>query len=1042
MLLWVSLLALASVSGQFETAPNAVISLQPPWPITFQGQEVTLTCHVSPFESPGETTWFHLYHDKETSRQTPDSTWVVWESGQYRCQAGGSRPSSPVHLDFSTATLILQAPLSVFEGDTVTLRCQGKEGLELHTKTLYRNGKVLAELGGDSDFRIHGAGQKDNGVYHCTARREAFGSVTSNTMEIQVQELFPLPVLTASPAQPVEGGPVTLTCETQLSPQRPDARLCFRFFREEQPLGSGWSWSPELRILTVWREDSGSYWCQAETVTQNVTKRSRESHILVQRVAANVQIHTRPAPELVFEGRELVLTCSATGIPEPVLISWHRKSRSRAVEIQPTRKAELRIARVRGSDAGEYHCVARSGRLSFPSPPVSISVKVPVSRPVLTLRPRGARALEGDLMTLRCEAWKGSVPILYRFFHEGALIREMEATSSGGKSFSVSLTAEHSGRYHCTADNGLGAQPSKAELLSVTVPVSRPVLTLSPPGARALEGDVMTLHCEAQRGSAQVQYRFYREDVPLTSHWARSGAGASFHLTLLEEHSANYSCTADNGFGPQRSEAVSLWVTVPVSRPVLTLSPPGARALEGDVMTLHCEAQRGSAQVQYRFYREDVPLTSHWARSGAGASFHLTLLEEHSANYSCTADNGFGPQRSEAVSLWVIVPVSCPILTLGAPGARAEPGDVLQLHCEAPRGSPPILYQFYRGDVALGSSPAPSGGGASLNLSVTEEHSGNYFCEADNGLGAQRSEAVTLSVTVPVSRPVLTVGTPGAHTVPGDVLQLRCEAPRGSPPILYRFYRGDVALGSSPAPSGGGASLNLSVTEEHSGNYSCEADNSLGAQRSEAVTLSVTVPVSRPVLTVGAPGARAEPGDVLQLRCEAPRGSPPILYRFYRGDVALGSSPAPSGGGASLNLSVTEEHSGNYSCEADNGLGAQRSEAVTLSVTGLTGSRSGSAATSVTGVLVSIMGLAALALLFYCWLWRKEGERPASDPPSGPSGADPQEPTYHNVPAWVEMQPVYSNVNANDADVVYTEVRHVPEKHRRTGSKLPPWAVA
>lgn len=85
-----------------ETAPNAVISLQPPWPITFQGQAVTLTCHVSPFESPGETTWFHLYHDKETSRQTPDSTWVVWESGQYRCQAGGSRPSSPVHLDFST----------------------------------------------------------------------------------------------------------------------------------------------------------------------------------------------------------------------------------------------------------------------------------------------------------------------------------------------------------------------------------------------------------------------------------------------------------------------------------------------------------------------------------------------------------------------------------------------------------------------------------------------------------------------------------------------------------------------------------------------------------------------------------------------------------------------------------------------------------------------------------------------------------------------------------------------------------------------------
>lgn len=36
---------------------------------------------------------------------------------------------------------------------------------------------------------------------------------------------------------------------------------------------------------------------------------------------------------------------------------------------------------------------------------------------------------------------------------------------------------------------------------------------------------------------------------------------------------------------------------------------------------------------------------------------------------------------------------------------------------------------------------------------------------------------------------------------------------------------------------------------------------------------------------------------------------------------------------------------------------------------------------------------------------------------SGPSGADPQEPTYHNVPAWVEMQPVYGNGEAPAAPV-------------------------
>ena len=70
----------------------------------------------------------------------------------------------------------------------------------------------------------------------------------------------------------------------------------------------------------------------------------------------------------------------------------------------------------------------------------------------------------------------------------------------------------------------------------------------------------------------------------------------------------------------------------------------------------------------------------------------------------------------------------------------------MELHCEAQRGSPPILYQFYHEDVTLGSSSNPSGGGASFNLLLKTEHAGNYFCEANNGQGVQRSHMVPLSV--------------------------------------------------------------------------------------------------------------------------------------------------------------------------------------------------------------------------------------------------------------------------------------------------------
>ncbi|XP_045402470.1 Fc receptor-like protein 5 [Lemur catta] len=847
MLLWVTLLVLAPVSGQWATTTKPIISLHPPWVTVFQGETVNLTCNGFHY-SPQKTKWKRLYLGTEIVINTPGDTLEVRESGEYRCQTGRSTLSNPVCLVFSSASLILQAPLSVYEGDLMVLRCRAKA--RVTPDTIYKNGEALTSLKGTSDFSIRDPSLKDNGAYHCTGFTEGH-SISSNKVQIQVQDLFLRPVLRVSLSQPLEGRSITLTCETWLPPQRSEVQLQFCFFRDSQALGSGWSSSPELHIPEMWTEDSGSYWCQAGTKNHSIIHRSRSSQIHVQRVFANVQIHTIPASKSVFEGQDLVLICSVDTVPRPITVSWHRRFKNRNEKIKTPTSSEFKISMVKSGDAGDYYCTANYRHRSFVSKPVTIEVKVPVSHPVLTL---------------------------------------------------------------------------------------------SSPGALAFEGTIMTLHCEAKRGSPRILYHFYHEDVPLGSSLTPSGSGASFSLSLTTEHSGNYYCTADNGLGPQRSEAVSLYVTVPASRPVLTVRTPRA---------------------------------------------------------------------------WVVV------------------GDVVELHCEALRGSPPILYQFYHKDVSLGSSSATSGGGASFNLSLTAEHSGIYSCEADNGLGAQRSDTVLLSVTIPVSHPVLHLRAPRAQAAVGDMVELHCEATRGSPPISYQFYHDDATLGRSLARSGGGVSFSLSLTAEHSGNYSCEADNGLGAQRSEVVTLKVIVPASRPVLTLNAPRAQAVVGDVVELCCEALRGSPPILYWFYHENVTLWNSSAPSGGGASFNLSLTAEHSGNYSCEADNGLGAQRSEVLTLSFTWLTENRRGPVATGITGGLLSTMGLAAGALLVYFWLSRKAGGRLTSDPSRSPSDLDPQEPTYHNVPAWIELQPVYSNVNPRGEDVVYCELQSIPEKNRHAGASAP-----
>ncbi|XP_053064872.1 Fc receptor-like protein 5 isoform X3 [Acinonyx jubatus] len=831
-----------------------------------------------------------------------------------------------------SANLILQAPPFVFEGDSVVLRCRANAEITLDTTTLHRRGEVLSVSDESSDFRIEQASLKDNGDYRCSGFKNGCCSYSSNTINIEVQELFPRPVLTASLSPTVSGKSVTLTCKTQLPPLRSDVKLWFRFFKDDDMLQLGSESFLKIPTLTTRSRDPPYYWCEAQRGSSGVCKQSQKSQLRVQ---------------------------------------------------------------------------------------------IPVSRPVLTLSPHGASVPEGHTVTLTCKAESGSFPILYQFLREEVVIQKMEPTQ-GMKSV-MSLRAEHSGNYYCTADNGLGAQRSLPVYLTVTVPVSRPVLTLRPGGALVPEGHTVTLSCKAERGSPRILYKFYHENISLGSRSVLSAGGVSLRVTVTVQDSGNYFCTADNGFGPQRSEAKSLSVKVPVSRPILTIRRPRSQVVEGDVVELYCGAWKGSPPILYRFYHEDNALGSSRVYSRGGASFKLPLSAEHSGKYACEADNGLGAWRSETVSLDIKVPASRPVLTVRTPRAQAVEGDVVELRCEAQRGSPPILYQFYREDNALGSSRVHSRGGASFKLPLSAEHSGNYSCEADNGLGARRSETVSLNVTVPASRPVLTVRTPRAQAVEGDVVELRCEAQRGSPPILYQFYREDVPLESSSAPSGGGTSFYLSLTTEHSGNYSCEADNGLGAQRSEVVPLSVIVPASHPTLTLRAPGAQAKVGDMVELRCEAQRGSPPIWYRFYHEDVPLGNSSAPSGGGASLNLSLTAEHSGNYSCEADNGLGARRSEAVPLSMSGLTGSRSGPIATGVTGGLFSTLGFGVVALLLYCRLPRKAGGRPTSDPSRSPADSDVREPVYHNAPAWLDLQPVYSNVNPKGGEVVYSEVRRIPQ---------------
>nr|XP_027776015.1 Fc receptor-like protein 1 isoform X1 [Marmota flaviventris] len=383
-------------------------------------------------------------------------------------------------------------------------------------------------------------------------------------------------------------------------------------------------------------------------------------------------------------------------------------------------------------------------------------------------------------------------------------------------------------------------------------------------------------------------------------------------------------------------------------------------------------------------------------------------------------------------------------LVLTARPSKPIEGSSLTLTCETRLllQPPPVQpqFSFFRDGHHRGSERSSS---PKLQIpNVWKEDSGTYWCTmttAGNKPPKQSQSSYIQVQRIPVSDVSLETQPPGGQVMKGDKLVLICSVAKGTGNITFVWYKGHLGLNlETKTQHSRTANFEVApVTESDSDQYYCAADNGHGPSLSGLVDIAVRIPVSRPVLTLRAPRAQAEVGDVVQLHCEALGGSPPILYQFYHEDVTLGNSSAPSGGGASFNLSLTAEHSGNYSCEADNGQGAQRSAAVTLNFTAAHPQVSPSVPAEPRGEhltsgvvegLLGSLGLITAVLLLCYWLKRKIERCSTSDPHRSHSSPEPQEPNYLNSPDPVQLPPVYENVNVMRGDDVYSLVYHVQQE--------------
>ncbi|EPQ16590.1 Low affinity immunoglobulin gamma Fc region receptor II [Myotis brandtii] len=180
--------------------PKAVVSLQPPWLQVFPEDNVTLSCQGA--HSPGDnsTRWFHDGTAIPTQVQPSYSFKASSNhSGDYRCQTGQTSLSDPVHLDVTSAWLLLQTPrLLVPQGAPIVLRCHSWKNWRLYKIQFFQDGKPKWFSYTNASFSIPHANASHSGAYHCSG---LLGQMqhTSQPVNITVpvsSKAFP-PVITA-----------------------------------------------------------------------------------------------------------------------------------------------------------------------------------------------------------------------------------------------------------------------------------------------------------------------------------------------------------------------------------------------------------------------------------------------------------------------------------------------------------------------------------------------------------------------------------------------------------------------------------------------------------------------------------------------------------------------------------------------------------------------------------------------------------------------------------------------------------------------------
>uniref|UniRef100_A0AAR2K4T8 Ig-like domain-containing protein n=1 Tax=Pygocentrus nattereri TaxID=42514 RepID=A0AAR2K4T8_PYGNA len=508
------------------------------------------------------------------------------------------------------------------------------------------------------------------------------------------------------------------------------------------------SWSRDGRNVerphNLTRRDNGLY----KVTAQN--KHGTEHHVLTINVLYGPEIESGDESVEVYEGRDVTLSCTTEGNPEPE-VKWSFNNQSKTTG---GRQTTLTISGATPADGGEYTCTA-TNTFGSQTKRIFLVVKEIPDRVSISFVNHNGQMTEDEPYELQCDIQKVSLleSLTVNWFKEGTLVKSKTFTKPTKTPENVldmlQITPsinDNGAHYRCEAklDLGTDGPPLTVTSDALRITVQSPcILTLQPPKVVVKYGDKASANCstntdhigmgwEASQGPVDM-----KDDVQLIT-WS---------VDSLVDWGMKPFCFMNPN--PDQQCKVHLNVTIyktPESVSISTVNHTGPM-IEGGQYELQCDIQNVAPAelLTVSWFKGDTLVNketfANSIKTPVNRSSTLQISPSRAddgGQYRCEAELDLGPEGPQppptVTSDHLNITVHYgPEIESGDESVEVYEGRDVTLPCTAEGNpEPEVKWSF--------NNQSKTTGGRQTTLTIsgaTPADGGEYTCTATNTFGSQ-----------------------------------------------------------------------------------------------------------------------------------------------------------------------------------------------------------------------------------------------------------------------------------------------------------------